>query len=78
MAKTSNIYVRIEPQIKDGAEEVLSALGLSPSSAISMFYKQIMLQKGLPFAVKMPSESDGSICERRIAFYPRLIFKGKR
>ncbi|MBQ7447269.1 MAG: type II toxin-antitoxin system RelB/DinJ family antitoxin [Eubacterium sp.] len=60
LAKTSNIYVRIEPTIKDEAEEILSALGLSPSSAIVMFYKQIMLHKGLPFAVKMPSEKTES------------------
>ncbi|MBE6010233.1 MAG: type II toxin-antitoxin system RelB/DinJ family antitoxin [Lachnospiraceae bacterium] len=60
MAKTSNIYVRIEPGLKDEAEEILAALGLSPSNAVVMFYKQIMLHKGLPFAVKMPSETTES------------------
>ena len=37
------------------AESILSALGIPASSAINMFYKQIILQRGLPFEVKMPS-----------------------
>ena len=33
----------------------LSTLGIPASSAINMFYKQIILQRGLPFEVKLPS-----------------------
>ena len=33
----------------------MSALGIPASSAINMFYKQIILQRGLPFEVKIPS-----------------------
>ena len=55
MAKTANIYARIEPDVKEQAESILSALGIPASSAITMFYKQIILQRGLPFDVKMPS-----------------------
>lgn len=54
--KSTNLYVRIEPDIKEKAEEILSKLGISASSAINMFYKQIILQQGLPFEVKLPSE----------------------
>ena len=53
--KSTNLYVRIEPDIKEKAEEILSKLGISASSAINMFYKQIILQKGIPFDVKIPS-----------------------
>ena len=42
--KSTNLYVRIEPDIKEKAEEILSKLGISASSAINMFYKQIILQ----------------------------------
>lgn len=55
MAKTANLYARIEPEIKEQAESILSALGIPASNAINMFYKQIILQRGLPFEVKMPS-----------------------
>ena len=55
MAKTANLYARIEPDVKEQAESILSALGISASNAINMFYKQIILQRGLPFEVKMPT-----------------------
>ncbi len=54
MAKSANLYVRIEPDIKEQAESILSTLGISASNAINMFYKQIILQRGLPFDVKIP------------------------
>lgn len=57
MPKTANLYVRIEPDLKEQAEEILSALGIPASNAINMFYKQIILQRGLPFELKLPSES---------------------
>ena len=55
MAKTSNLYVRIEPEVKEQAETILSALGISVSNAINMFYKQIILQRGIPFEMKLPA-----------------------
>ena len=55
MAKTANLYARIEPDVKEQAENILAALGIPASNAINMFYKQIILQRGLPFDVKMPS-----------------------
>lgn len=53
--KSANLYVRIEPDVKEKAESILSALGIPASNAINMFYKQIILQRGLPFDVKIPS-----------------------
>lgn len=54
MSKTANLYVRIEPELKEQAEQILSALGIPASNAINMFYKQIILQRGLPFDLKLP------------------------
>ena len=54
MAKSANLYARIEPDIKEQAENILTALGIPASNAITMFYKQIILQNGLPFEVKLP------------------------
>lgn len=53
MQKTTNIYVRIEPDVKEKAEGILSSLGISVSSAINMFFKQIILQNGIPFELKI-------------------------
>ena len=51
MAKSANLYARIEPEVKEQAELILSELGIPASNAINMFYKQIILQRGLPFEV---------------------------
>ena len=53
-AKSANLYARIEPEVKEQAENILSTLGIPASSAINMFYKQIILNRGLPFEVKIP------------------------
>ena len=55
MANTSAVYARIDTNLKDNAESILSQLGISPSSAIQMLYSQIILKKGLPFELKLPS-----------------------
>ena len=44
MAKSANLYARIEPEVKEQAETILNALGIPASNAITMFYKQIILQ----------------------------------
>lgn len=54
-AKSANLYARIEPNVKEQAESILSALGIPASNAINMFYKQIILHRGIPFEVKIPS-----------------------
>ena len=57
MSKSANLYVRIEPEIKEQAEKILSTLGIPASNAINIFYKQIILQRGLPFEVKIPDST---------------------
>ena len=56
MAKSASVYARIDPMLKEQAENILSALGIPTSNAIDMFFKQIVLKKGLPFEVQLPYE----------------------
>lgn len=53
MAKTTNLNIRLDPELKEQAELVLSQLGIPMSSAINMFLKQVVMQKGIPFDVKL-------------------------
>ncbi len=62
-AKSANLYVRIEPDVKEQAEKILSTLGIPASNAINMFYKQIILNRGLPFEVKIPSTRPVNVAE---------------
>ena len=56
MAKTEMIRARMEPELKHEAEKIFSALGLSPTEAITLFYKQVTFHNGLPFTLKIPNE----------------------
>lgn len=56
MARTANVCVRVEPQLKEQAEKILSQLGISMSDAIGIFLHQVVLKNGLPFGVKIPHE----------------------
>ena len=47
MARTANVFVRVEPEVKEQAEQVLDRLG--------MFLRQIVLQRGIPFEMKLPA-----------------------
>lgn len=49
--KTSNVYVRIEPDVKEKAEAILNDIGIPASVAINMYYKQIIISNGIPFKV---------------------------
>ncbi|MBR6458666.1 MAG: type II toxin-antitoxin system RelB/DinJ family antitoxin [Actinomycetaceae bacterium] len=52
--KSATLYARIEPDVKKQAEDILYALGIPASNAITMFYKQIILHRGIPFDVSLP------------------------
>ena len=55
MAKTEAIRAQIESKLKADAERILEELGLDVSDAIRVFYKQVVLRKGLPFDVAIPN-----------------------
>ena len=56
MTKTETVRARIEPDLKRDAETVLSKLGLSTSEAITLFLRQVILRRGLPFPVQIPNQ----------------------
>ena len=53
MVKTANLCARIEPNLKNEAEKILGGLGISVSNAINIFYRQIVIHRGLPFQVRL-------------------------
>jgi DNA-damage-inducible protein J len=57
MAKTEMLRIRVEPSLKSSVESIFSALGLSASEAVTLFYKQVKLNRGIPFDVKLPDTS---------------------
>jgi DNA-damage-inducible protein J len=56
MSKAAVISARIDPDLKRSAEQIFKELGLTTTQAITIFYKQVELQRGLPFNVRIPNE----------------------
>ena len=61
MSKTSSVFARVEPEIKEQAEQVLDQLGIPMSNAIGLFLNQVVLQRGIPFEVKLPLSKPKSV-----------------
>ena len=55
MPKRGIISARIDSELKRNAEEVFKELGLTTTQAITLFYKQVELERGLPFAIRIPN-----------------------
>lgn len=54
MEKSTTLNLRINPEIKENAEKVLSQLGVSMSSAVNMFLNQVILTESIPFPIALP------------------------
>ncbi len=55
MSKTAVVTARVEPKVKEEAEYILKELGLTASQAITIYYRQIAVQRGIPFDLKLPN-----------------------
>ena len=53
--RTASIYTRVDPETKEQAELILAELGIPMSNAVGMFLKQVVIQRGIPFEMKLPS-----------------------
>ena len=61
MAKTDTLHIRVEPSVKQKAEETLNDLGLSITDAINVFLNQVILNDGIPFEIRKPKYNKETI-----------------
>ena len=62
--KSEFIRVRVEPELKRQTEAVLENLGISVSDAVTIFCRQVVLQRALPFVVRIPNaETQAALAE---------------
>ena len=59
MANTPTTNMRLDPELKDEALQILEPLGLNLTSAVNIFLKAVVREKGLPFEVSLGKE-DGA------------------
>ena len=56
-AKTANVTARIQPEVKEQAEAILSQLGIPVSVFIDMAYRQVILRDGIPFSLELSAKN---------------------
>lgn len=56
MIKTARVEARIESTLKENVSDILRKLDISESDAIRMFYRQIAINRGIPFELKIPNK----------------------
>lgn len=54
MAKTANLNILVDPEIKAGAEHLFSSFGITINDAINIFLYQSLIVGGIPFEIKQP------------------------
>lgn len=54
MAKTANINLRIDPDVKHRAEELFNSFGISVTDALNIFIHTSLMEGGFPFLIKQP------------------------
>lgn len=55
MAATAMIHVRVDEAVKAQAAETLASMGLSVSDAVRVFLKRVVVEKAMPFDVRVPN-----------------------
>ena len=77
----TTIQVRLDKRTKDQAQKVFKMLDISMSEAIKLFLRQVALQRGIPFEIKIPNaltdrtlrESEDGIDLHRVANVDQLF-----
>lgn len=63
---TVAISVRVDPEIKEEAEKVFRALGISTSTAVNIFFRQVAVRQGIPFRLELPPEERPDITKQTV------------
>ena len=59
--RTANVFTRVDPETKEQAEAILNKLGIPISNAIGLFLRQIVMRRGIPFEVKLPTSVPAAV-----------------
>ena len=57
----ANINIRIDNDVKKNAEEVFKKIGLTPTTAITLFYNQVIRTHSIPFELKADIPNDDTL-----------------
>jgi len=64
MPQTSVVHARIDSATKAATEKVLDSIGITPTEAIRLFYRQIAIRKSFPLELHVPNSLTSSVLDK--------------
>jgi len=64
MAETTNLSIRLDRELKDQADQIFSAMGMSLTTAITVFVRQAVRQKKIPFEISLSNGENRAVAMR--------------
>ena len=64
MLQSAVIHARIDPATKAATERILDALGLTPTEAIRLLYRQIAMRKEFPLELRVPNALTATVLKK--------------
>ena len=55
MKKVATVHARMERQTKEASESILREIGMSPTEAVRLLYRQIALRGEFPLELRVPN-----------------------
>lgn len=62
--KTATVHARIDPETKRNSEAILQELGITPTDAVRLLYRQIALRGEFPLELKIPNAVTAQTLDR--------------
>ena len=75
-AKTANVLVCVEPDVKEQAEAIMAKLGVPASTVINMLYKQIIMTRSIPFPLSLPQQAPMAHDEMDTSVFDAMMEEG--
>lgn len=64
MSQTAVIHARIDPETKASTERILESLGLTPTEAIRLLYRQIAMRGEFPLELRVPNAETATVLSK--------------
>lgn len=61
MSQTAVIHARIDPATKAATERILETIGLTPTEAVRLLYRQIAMRGEFPVELRVPNAATAEV-----------------
>ena len=67
MAKTANLNIRVDPEVKSTVDGIFSHFGITVADAVNIFLHKVMIVGGMPFDMTLPKYNAETLAAMREA-----------